>query len=152
MESTAVVNRWTEHCNGLCNYELIQTLAYSRVARPWHKRLKACVPRGEAEKANPDIRHKRLKACVPRGGAEKANPDISLLQSSQTLTQEAESLCAEGRGREGCAQSESRKVQGVDNIPSELLENGDERITTVLTAICQKNWETKKCSKEWLVS
>ena len=34
-ESTSVLSRWTEYS--------IQTLAYSRVARPLHKRLKACL-------------------------------------------------------------------------------------------------------------
>ena len=43
MENTAVLNRWTEYCSGLYNYESIQTLAYSRVSRPPHKRLKACL-------------------------------------------------------------------------------------------------------------
>ena len=37
---------------------------------------------------------------------------------------------------------EAGKSPGVDNIPSELLNNGDEA-TTVLTALCQKIWETK---------
>ena len=40
-ESTAVLNRWTEYCSGLYNYKSIQTLAYSRVTRPPHERLKA---------------------------------------------------------------------------------------------------------------
>ena len=31
MESTAVLNRWTEYCSGLYNYKSIQTLAYSTV-------------------------------------------------------------------------------------------------------------------------
>ena len=30
-ESTAVLNRWTEHCSGLYNYQSTQTPAYSRV-------------------------------------------------------------------------------------------------------------------------
>ena len=40
-ENTAVLNRWTEHCSGLYNYQSTQTPAYSRVNRPLHKRLKA---------------------------------------------------------------------------------------------------------------
>ena len=40
----------------------------------------------------------------------------------------------------------------VDNIPSELLKNGGESATTVLTAICQKILETKKWPKEWIQS
>ena len=39
------------------------------------------------------------------------------------------------------------KSPGVDNIPSELLKNGGEATTTVLTAICQKIWETKEWPK-----
>ena len=41
------------------------------------------------------------------------------------------------------------KSPGVDNIPSELLKNGGEATTIVLTAICQKIWETKEWLKEW---
>ena len=40
----------------------------------------------------------------------------------------------------------------VDNIRSELLKNGSESTTTVLTAICQKILETKKWPKEWIQS
>ena len=41
---------------------------------------------------------------------------------------------------------------GVDNISSELLENGAEATTTVLTAICQKILETKEWPKKWTQS
>ena len=44
------------------------------------------------------------------------------------------------------------KSPGVDNIPSELLNNGGEATTTVVTAICQKIWETKEWLKEWTQS
>ena len=40
----------------------------------------------------------------------------------------------------------------MDNIPSELLKNGGKKITTVLTAISKKIWETKKWLKEWTQS
>ena len=43
------------------------------------------------------------------------------------------------------------KSPGVDNIPSELLNNGGEATTTVVTAICQI-WETKEWLKEWTQS
>ena len=36
----------------------------------------------------------------------------------------------------------------MDNIPSELLKNGGEATTAVLTAICQKIWETKEGPNE----
>ena len=39
------------------------------------------------------------------------------------------------------------KSPGMDNIPSELLKNGGEAETIVLTAICQKIWETKEWPK-----
>ena len=35
-ESRAVLNRWTEYCSG-------QTLSYSTVTRPPHKRLRVCL-------------------------------------------------------------------------------------------------------------
>ena len=41
------------------------------------------------------------------------------------------------------------KSPGVDNIPSELLRNGGEATTTVMTAICQTISETKESPKEW---
>ena len=40
------------------------------------------------------------------------------------------------------------KSPGVDNIPSELLKNGGEATTIVLTAICEKFCETKEWPKE----
>ena len=43
----------------------------------------------------------------------------------------------------------ARKSPGVNNIPSELLKTEDEATTTVLTAICQKTWETMEWPKEW---
>ena len=41
------------------------------------------------------------------------------------------------------------KSPGVDSIPSELLQNGGEATTTVLTVMCQKIWEMKEWPKEW---
>ena len=41
------------------------------------------------------------------------------------------------------------KSPGVNNIPSELLTDGSEATTTVLTAICKRIWETKEWLKEW---
>ena len=45
----------------------------------------------------------------------------------------------------------SGKSEGVDNIPSELLKNGGEATTTVLT-ICPKILETKQWPKAWTQS
>ena len=44
------------------------------------------------------------------------------------------------------------KSPGADNVPFELLTNGGEASTTVLTALCQKVWETKETPKEWTQS
>ena len=40
-ESKAVLNRWTDYCSGLCNYELHPDTSLLQVTRPQHKRLKA---------------------------------------------------------------------------------------------------------------
>ena len=42
------------------------------------------------------------------------------------------------------------KSPRVDNTFSELLQSEGEAATTVLTAICQKIWETKECPREWI--
>ena len=44
------------------------------------------------------------------------------------------------------------KYTGEDNIPSELVKNGGEATTTVLTEIHKKIWETKEWPKEWTQS
>ena len=101
MESTAVLNQWTEYCSGLYNYE-------------FHR-------------------------------------DTNLLQSNQTLTQEAEIPPVLREEVEEAVRSlKERKSQEVDNIPAELLKNGGKATTTVLTAIGQKIWETKEWPKEWM--
>ena len=67
------------------------------------------------------------------------HPGTSLLQSNQTPTQEDESLPVLREEVEGAVHNlKAGKSSGVDNIPSELLKNGGEATTTVLTAICQK--------------
>ena len=43
--------------------------------------------------------------------------------------------------------SQLGKSPGVDIIPSELLNNGTEAPAPVLTTLCQKILETKKCPK-----
>ena len=95
MESTAVVNQWTEYCSDLYNYEL--------------------------------------------------HPDTSLLESNQTPTQEAESLpVLREEAEEAVRDPKAGKSTGVDNIPSELLQNGGDTTPTVLTVICQKIWEMQE--------
>ena len=44
------------------------------------------------------------------------------------------------------------KSPGLDNIPSELLKQGGEAVTEVLTTLCQKIWETKQWPTEWTQS
>ena len=76
------------------------------------------------------------------------HPDTSLLQSNQTLPQNAESLLVLREEVEVAVRSlKARKFPGVNNISSELFKNGGEATTTVLTAICQKIWETKEWPK-----
>ena len=77
--------------------------------------------------------------------------DTNLLQSNQTLTQEAEIPPVLREEVEEAVRSlKERKSQEVDNIPAELLKNGGKATTTVLTAIGQKIWETKEWPKEWM--
>ena len=67
------------------------------------------------------------------------HPDTSILQSNQIPTQEAESLPVLREEVEEAVHSlKAGKSPGMDNIPSELLKNGDEATTTVLSVICQK--------------
>ena len=80
-------------------------------------------------------------------------PDTSILQSNQTPTQEAESLpVPREEVEEAVLNLRAGKSPGVDNIPSELLDNGGEIAPTVLTVKCQKIWETKEWTKEWTQS
>ena len=77
-------------------------------------------------------------------------PDTNLLQSNQTPTQEAESLLLlREEVKEAVHSLKAGKSPGVNNTPSELLKNGGEATTTVLTAICPKIWEMKEWLKEW---
>ena len=64
------------------------------------------------------------------------HPDTSLLQSNQTPTEEAENLpVLREEVEEAVRNLNAGKFPGVDNISSELLKNGGEATTTVLTAI-----------------
>ena len=81
------------------------------------------------------------------------NPGTNLLQSNQTPTQETEIIPVMTEEVEEAVRSlKAGMSPGVDNIPSELLKNGDEATTTVLIAICKKNLETKEWSKQWIKS
>ena len=81
------------------------------------------------------------------------HPDTSILQSNQIPTQEAESLPVLREEVEVAVRSlKAGKAAGVDDIPFELLKNGGEATTTVLTVICKKIWEMKEWPKEWTQS
>ena len=72
------------------------------------------------------------------------HPDDSLLQSNQTPTQAVESLPVLREEVEEAVRSlKTGKSSGVNNIPSELLKNGGQATTTVLTT-CQKILEMKE--------
>ena len=45
-----------------------------------------------------------------------------------------------------------RKSAGVDNIPTELVEAGEEGVITALTTICKKIWQTGEWSTPWTQS
>ena len=75
----------------------------------------------------------------------KLRPDTSLFQSSQTPTQETESLPVLREEVEEAIHSlKAGEPSGVDKILSELLKNGGEATKTVLIVIFQKIWETKE--------
>ena len=45
-----------------------------------------------------------------------------------------------------------RALLGVDNIPAELVQAGGEDVITVLTAICDKIWQTGEWPTPWTQS
>ena len=72
------------------------------------------------------------------------HPDTSLLQSPQTSAQQAANLPVLREEIEEAVRSlKAGKSPEVDSIPTELLKKRGEATTTVLTAICQKTWQTK---------
>ena len=44
------------------------------------------------------------------------------------------------------------KSPGADNVPAELLKHGGSALTSVITTICQKIWETKQWPTDWTQS
>ena len=67
--------------------------------------------------------------------------DTSLLQSNQIPREEPEIIpVLRERLKRLCIAGKSPEV---DSIPTELLKKRGEATTTVLTAICQKTWQTK---------
>ena len=44
------------------------------------------------------------------------------------------------------------KSAGVDNIPAELIQAGGEAVTNILTAICNKIWQTGDWPTPWTQS
>ena len=85
--------------------------------------------------------------AIPLGSA------ISNFQSNKTPTQEAEGLPVLREEVEVAVRClKAGKSPRVDDISSELLKNGGEATTTVLTALCQKIWGTKEWPREWTQS
>ena len=41
------------------------------------------------------------------------------------------------------------KSPGADNIPAELIKKGGSELVTIITALCQKIWETKQWPDQW---
>ena len=70
---------------------------------------------------------------------------IQTLAYSRATRHQAENLPVLREEVEEAVRSlKAGKSPGVGKIPSELLKNGGEVTTTVMTAICQKIWETNE--------
>ena len=71
----------------------------------------------------------------------KASGDSSVQNCTQTDTEDDHPILP--REVEAAVQSLKKgKSAGVDNIPAELVQAGEEDVITVLTTICNKIWQT----------
>ena len=71
----------------------------------------------------------------------KANGDPSVLNCPKTGTEDDHPILR--KEVEAAVQSlKKRKLAGVDNIPEELVQANGEDVTTALTTICNKIWQT----------
>ena len=70
------------------------------------------------------------------------NPDISVLNSTQILTQTWRNNCLYSSLKEG-------KSPGIDNIPSELVKYRGNAVVRILTTLCQKSWSSKIWPSQW---
>ena len=81
----------------------------------------------------------------------KANGDPSVLDCPQTDTEDDHPILL--KGVESAVQLLKKgKSSGVDNIPAELAQAGGENVTTVLTIICRKIWQTGEWPTPWTQS
>ena len=71
----------------------------------------------------------------------KANGDPSILNCTQTNTEDDHPILR--REVEATVHSlKEGESAGVDNIPAELVQAGEEDVITALTTICNKIWQT----------
>ena len=81
----------------------------------------------------------------------KANGDPSVLNCSQTDTEDDHPILR--REVEAAVQSLKKgKSAGVDNVPAELVQAGGEDVTTALTTLCNKIWQTGEWPTPWTQS
>ena len=73
----------------------------------------------------------------------KANGEPSVLDCPQTDTEDDHPILR--KEVEDAVQSLKKgKSAGVDNIPAELVQAGEEHVITALTPICSKIWQTRE--------
>ena len=71
----------------------------------------------------------------------KANGDSSVLNCTQTDTEDDHPILHK--------EVEQGKSAEVDNIPAELVQADGEDVTTALTTICNKMWQTGEWPTHW---
>ena len=80
-------------------------------------------------------------------------PDASILERENKPPEEPSPLPIMREEVEAAIRSlPPDKSPGADNIPAELLKHGGKELTTLLTTLCQKIWDTKEWPKEWTKS
>ena len=81
----------------------------------------------------------------------KANGDPSVLYCLQTDTENDHPILR--TDVEAAVQSQKKvKSDGVENIPSELIQTGGEDVITALTTICNNIWQTGEWPTQWTQS
>ena len=81
----------------------------------------------------------------------KASGDPSVLDCPQTDTEDDHPILR--KEVEAAAQPLKKgKSSGVDNIPADLVQAGGEDVTTALTTICNKIWQTGEWPTTWTQS
>ena len=82
----------------------------------------------------------------------KIRPDNNLLKPNKINSNEDSLTILEYEVRNVIVTLKNGKSPGPDNIPSELLKYGGERIIKIFTTICQQIWKTKKWPDQWTKS